>query len=572
MHNKWLAVTVVLVLILGLILTGCKSKETPPITPPPPAPTPAPAPAPTPAPTPIPKPAADIHTKWAASTHADTQAGPAGELAGDVGHTPEEQIADEDCISCHGPTAVLANGGMSEPQALGYFFTTATSPGEGYNVGEFYPGTVAQNESEWPSVACAACHDASKGKPSISTLAFFSSHEIDASTGLHVEKTLATTNELCGQCHGSLQAQNIGTNTIPYYTWAREFSTSKLSASEPTAWTGTNHLTYDGWKLSKHGNTQSDVASELAEERAGQTPEEVVNGDDPENCIACHGPAAVMANGGMSEVLALDYFFTTTNGKFTANTAVAHTSEWPDVSCTACHDPHNPGQPSYFNSSTKQYEPMKSASELCGQCHGDLRFADTDHLSYNILSGTGGIGIADQQTMPGAACTDCHMAVDTTTWPGEHHFNQYMTHGHTWQVVVNGGDKTHHPENHPGWTGWDMGAFTGSSNPDGDAPHMVSCAKCHDTMTASVAKASIDQYKSAFQALDATAQENVTAAAEALQGSNDQALQSKLDEAQHNLEYAESDESGGFHNHKYLMSLLNDANGKALEILSALGK
>ena len=49
-------------------------------------------------------------------------------------------------------------------------------------------------------------------------------------------------------------------------------------------------------------------------------------------------------------------------------------------------------------------------------------------------------------------------------------------------------------------------------------------------------------------------------------------LQAKLDEAQHNLGYAESDESGSFHNYNYLMTLLTDANDRALEVLSGLGK
>jgi len=50
-------------------------------------------------------------------------------------------------------------------------------------------------------------------------------------------------------------------------------------------------------------------------------------------------------------------------------------------------------------------------------------------------------------------------------------------------------------------------------------------------------------------------------------------LQAELKEARHNLEHAESDESeSGIHNRKYLMSLLNDANEKALEILTALGR
>ena len=49
-------------------------------------------------------------------------------------------------------------------------------------------------------------------------------------------------------------------------------------------------------------------------------------------------------------------------------------------------------------------------------------------------------------------------------------------------------------------------------------------------------------------------------------------LVAKLDEAQFNLSYAESDESGGFHNNTYLMALLNDSVKKSQEILTALGK
>ena len=56
----------------------------------------------------------------------------------------------------------------------------------------------------------------------------------------------------------------------------------------------------------------------------------------------------------------------------------------------------------------------------------------------------------------------------------------------------------------------------------------------------------------------------------ALAGVSDAVLQADRKEAQFNLALAESDESGGVHNHNYLMALLNDANDKALEILSAL--
>jgi hypothetical protein len=74
----------------------------------------------------------------------------------------------------------------------------------------------------------------------------------------------------------------------------------------------------------------------------------------------------------------------------------------------------------------------------------------------------------------------------------------------------------------------------------------------------------IDSWKSKFADLDATVSANVARAAAAMQGGQDTNLLAALTEAQANLAYAESDESGGVHNHKYLMALLNDANAKAL--------
>ena len=432
-----------------------------------------------------------VFNTWSGGPHASTQDDVAGELSEErVGQTPEEVVHGDDaenCIACHGPTAILANGGMTETQALDYFFTTED--------GTFTEDTIANHASEWPNVGCIVCHDQhDPAKP-----AYFNS-----STGKHEPMGAS---ELCGQCHGSLRFAD------------------------------TDHLTYDAWKTSKHSATQADVASELAEERAGQTPDEVVNGDDPENCIACHAPTAVLANGGMTETEALDYFFTSTGGQFSADTAPAHTSEWPNVSCTACHDQHDPSAPSYFNSSTGAHQAM-GANELCGQCHGNLRFADTDHLSYNIEQGTGGIGIPNQVTMPGAKCVDCHMFtsdVDDST--------SSMFHGHTWAIAVQ----------------------------EKDGSDTVACSKCHAQVdTVDDLNLFISLWRDNYTALDGLAQQNVTAAAAALEGVDNDALKAKLDEAQHNLAYAESDESTGFHNHLYLMSLLYDANNNAVEILDAL--
>ncbi|MFQ6033457.1 MAG: ammonia-forming cytochrome c nitrite reductase subunit c552 [Candidatus Bipolaricaulia bacterium] len=107
---------------------------------------------------------------------------------------------------------------------------------------------------------------------------------------------------------------------------------------------------------------------------------------------------------------------------------------------------------------------------------------------------------------------------------------------------------------------------------EADGTSTTSCTRCHTTIDTATANAIIGVWQSSFAALSATVEENVAKAAEAMAGVQDKDLQAKLEEAQHNLEYAESDESGGIHNRKYLMALLNDANEKALEILSALGK
>ena len=437
-----------------------------------------------------------IQTLVSGTHHADSQDDVASELAEErAGETPHEVLTGndpEDCIACHGPRAVTADGGMTEEQALAYFFTT-----EG---GKFTANTVSAHPDEWTHVMCLSCHETDNDHPStVPVLALF-----DARTAQYVP--MAGVSGLCGQCHGSLR------------------------------FAGTDHLTHDAWLTSKHSETQQDVADELAEERAGETPHEVLYGDDPENCIACHGPTAVLANGGMSEEAALGYFFGAEGGTFHAGTSPAHADQWPDVSCAACHNPHSPEGPSYFNSSTKQYEPLTDATQLCGRCHGSLRFPGTDHLSYDVRTGTGGIGVADQITMPGATCTDCHMYASD-----EDESNSSMYHGHSFAITVqeNGGSTT-------------------------------SCTRCHPSRITAVAEQVIADYQSEFETLHTTTAANVEAAAAALEGSTDQALLDKLEEAQHNLEFAEGDESGGFHNHKYLMALLNDANARAQEILGAL--
>jgi hypothetical protein len=297
-----------------------------------------------------------------------------------AGETPAAVITGEDCVACHGPTSVRANGGMTESQALGYFFTTSN--------GLFSTNTTTANSAFWPHLECVTCHNVPGDHPhTMPALALFSSQ-----TKQYVP--IANVSSLCGQCHGNL------------------------------LFSDTDHLIYNAWTNSRHAKTQTDVATELSRSHAGETAANVTAGED---CIACHAPTAVLANGGMTASQALGYFFTTTNGQFSADTVSAHLFEWPGVSCTSCHDPHDPKKPSYFNSATGQYQVLTNSALLCGQCHGNLRFPDTDHLSYNIETGTGGVGVTNQLTMPGATCTDCHMY--TSTLDGT---TSMSYHGHSW--------------------------------------------------------------------------------------------------------------------------------------------
>ena len=291
------------------------------------------------------------------------------------------------------------------------------------------------------------------------------------------------------------------------------------------------------WSMSKHAKTQNDVAGELADEWTGVSPDSVINGQNGENCVACHAPTAVNINNGITEAEALNNFFTTNGGLITAATTVQDTIHWPNVACTACHEPMNPNSISYFNSGTRKYETPNSLDELCGRCHGNLRFPDTDHLSYNILKADGGVGVTKINTMPGVKCVECHMAIGS-----EDGSNAAMFHGHTWSVFVK----------------------------ESDGSTFASCAQtnCHPTLTTLQLQGIITTWKTDFADSDATAQTKVAAAEAILQGSTDQTQLQKLNEAKSNLTFAESDESGGFHNHRFTMALLKDAITKADMIIT----
>jgi len=435
---------------------------------------------------------------WKTSAHGNTQSDVASELGSEWAGLPPDSVIfgqdAEDCLACHSPTSITANGGMTEVQTLGHFFSTTN--------GNFSASTVPLDTLNWPNIACVTCHNVPADHPtSLPGLAIFNSFGNNYST-------VSSASNLCGQCHGTLR------------------------------YADTDHRRFDAWKSSKHGHGgQGDVASELAEERVGQTPDEVINGDDSENCIACHTPTAVLMNGGISESEALALLFTTQDSVFTESTVPQDSSQWTEVACIACHNPHKPGDISYFNSTTRKYEVMSSSEELCGQCHGNLRFPDTDHLSYNIEQGTGGKGVTDKVTMPNVTCVDCHMY--SADIDGS---NSTMFGGHSWAIFV-----------------------------QEDGGNVISsCTNCHSTMTAEIAKDSINSWLDQFASLDSVANEKIILAQNKLVGSTDSTQLAKLKEAEFNLTYAESDESGGAHNHFYTQALLNNAINNSNQIITGI--
>lgn len=433
------------------------------------------------------------------SPHSYTQTDVASELStDDVGKSPSQVVQDEDCVACHGPVAVAMNGGMTESQVMGTFFTTTN--------GLYTGSTVAKGSLNWPNVNCVTCHNVpSDHFVSMPTLSVFNSQTAKYDSA-------QSSSVLCGQCHGSLHFPD------------------------------TDHRIYDAWKMSKHGHGgQFDVAGELSANDTGETPDQVVQDED---CIGCHAPTSVVVNTSIGPSLitegqALSNFFTTTGGKITSSTVSQDTVDYPNVACTACHDPHNPRALSYFNSSTGQYQGMSSPDSLCGQCHGNLRFPGTDHISYNFLKGEGGIGVQSQVDMNGQpTCIDCHMHKSDTDG-----LNSIMYEGHSWQVFV--------------------------KEPDGSVT--ASCTTCHPTMSADSAMAIVASWKAQFTQLDSTAEADVAAANAFMTSHPDDSLKATyLAEATQNMTVAEDDESGGVHNHGYSVALLNDAIAKSQYIVTGI--
>lgn len=431
------------------------------------------------------------YSDWTAGRHSNTQTDIAGELAANwVGQRPDSVIlgsSAEDCVSCHGPAAVATGPGLTEVQIMGHFFTTTG--------GLYTDSTTVADTVSWPHVACVSCHNVPTDHPAVMpTTSIFNS-------SMNHYDSLTTSSALCGQCHGTLRFSD------------------------------TDHRIYDAWKMSKHGRGgQNDLAGELAASWAGLAPDSVIHGSEAENCIACHAPTSVPQKGTITEVDVLRRFFTTVGNAFTASTTVADSVHWPEMSCNSCHNPHNPAALSYYNSTTKRYQVMASPDSLCGQCHGSLRFPGTDHRSYDMERGTGGIGVADKITMPGATCVDCHMGKSDTDGA-----NSLMFKGHRWTPIVN--------------------------EPDGSS--FASCTTCHSAMSADSARAQITSWKNEFARLDSVAEALVSMADSIATAKHDSTKMLLVAAARHNLDMAEQDESGGFHNHLYSVALLKDAAARA---------
>ncbi|MDE3056803.1 MAG: ammonia-forming cytochrome c nitrite reductase subunit c552 [Bacteroidota bacterium] len=429
--------------------------------------------------------------------HANTQKDVAGELSTNwAGQTPDSVISGsqaEDCVGCHAPTAVAVNGGRTETQVMSTFFTTVS--------GKYTAATDTVHSAQWPSVSCTTCHNVPSDHPTtMPTQMIFNSQTAKYDSVQNVSA-------LCGNCHGNLHFAD------------------------------TDHQLYNAWSYSKHGRGgQADVAGELSTNDVGATPADVTADED---CIGCHAPTSVQLNGGISEAQALGTFFSTDgNGKFSASTAPVDTMQWTNVACNTCHDPHNPDTLSYFNSATKSYHVMSSSDELCGQCHGNLRFSGTDHLSYNIGQGTGGVNVPDQVTMPGAKCIDCHMFKNDVDGSNAKNYA-----GHSWQVFVE----------------------------ESDGTRLASCTNCHTAMTADSACSVIASWQAGFAELDSTAEALYSIVDTVLADSNVTHRDSvNAAEALANMTYAESDESGGFHNYKYSVALLTDAIAKARTIVTGV--
>ena len=203
--------------------------------------------------------------------------------------------------------------------------------------------------------------------------------------------------------------------------------------------------------------------------------------------------------------------------------------------CAACHDPH----PDETN--TNDYQLRVSEEEICEVCHyttSELGDEDIHHPTKEMREGTAGIDVADISYMSDVSCVECHM---------------YST-GHGVTPVKQGHSFTPQPE---------------------------ACVVCHDGVTAlpeynvTTAQEEIDELHESHESTYNTVNPNIetmkekkTFAEENNIWTNE--MNDTYCEALWNFGLATEDGGKGAHNPDYAEALMQDANTKALSVISAV--
>jgi predicted CXXCH cytochrome family protein len=227
-----------------------------------------------------------------------------------------------------------------------------------------------------------------------------------------------------------------------------------------------------------------------------------------DSCLACHS---------------VDYFFD--------NTITLDTAEYA-ITCSRCHDPHSADNPNQLRLPTE---------ELCADCHnpsGALPGDPVYHPQSSMRDGRSGTPIFGDPFMPDVECADCHV---------------YMNK----QTNVTGHSFTPKPE---------------------------ACveAGCHDSTppiySNDTAQVQITEWKIQTWTKVIDVQESVVLARNTIEGStafgfteNTIDLANDLyDEANYSLSFVVADGSGGSHNPRYALQLLDFAENRSVEIIQLL--
>jgi len=200
------------------------------------------------------------------------------------------------------------------------------------------------------------------------------------------------------------------------------------------------------------------------------------------------------------------------------------------VECVLCHDPH--GSVGY------EKQLLKAEDELCVTCHKSQE---------KINAGTGGEGVPEMPWVMEDLCVQCHMPQVGITHSGEAGTGR----SHTWEIlfpeeaeaIAGTAEEVEHPE-------------------EEEEEHIhipaSSCSECHSIEG--------DDFGVRFQPLIEERQSTVSALLSTLEGKIDDASYSTtearqlLETAEGNVELVSKDESNGWHNYYYSVSILNEAD------------